>query len=102
MTNEQQEEMIRRVLEISRRNGRTSMSIVTSILVALAPTLAATAAWLKANSTHDLVNSRMTELLELTRLKATQAGRDERTGGSPEDAELAQKIEELLKNYRQP
>lgn len=102
MTEAQQEEMFKRILESTQKDGRTSVSIVTAVLIAVAPTLAATAAWLKANSTHDLVNSRMTELLELTRLKAIQAGRDERTVVAPGDSELAAKIEELIKSYRKP
>ena len=48
-------------------------TIIISGIVAIPPTIAAVAALHKATQTHDIVNSRMTEMLALTKKAATDA-----------------------------
>lgn len=45
-------------------------NIILALLASLPPTLVAIAAFRRQGTTHDLVNSRMTELLEVTRTNA--------------------------------
>lgn len=45
--------------------------IIIAVIAAVPPTVVAYAAVLSYRKTHDLVNSRMTELLEITRQLAT-------------------------------
>ena len=45
--------------------------ILIAVIAATPPTIVATASLIKATQTHDLVNSRMTELLEITKAEAT-------------------------------
>lgn len=47
--------------------------IVLAAIAALPPTLVALAAYVQAIRTHTAVNSRMTELLEITKRQATDA-----------------------------
>ena len=47
--------------------------ILIALITAVPPTLVAAAAYLQASKTHQAVNSRMTELLELTRIASGDA-----------------------------
>lgn len=75
MTAAEEQRIVEIFHSLSRKTSAWQL-IVTQILIAIAPTLAAFVLWLKANSTHDLVNSRMTELLALTKQQGKQEGRD--------------------------
>jgi len=51
--------------------------IITSLITATPPTIMALLAWRESKKIHTSVNSRMTELLSVTKSEAHSAGRDE-------------------------
>lgn len=64
--------------------------VITAIIAAVPPTIMALAAYMKASQTHDLVNSRMSELLEIARKEsAAQATLDEKAAQHIRSGEAA-------------
>lgn len=57
--------------DLNRRDTLTWKAVVIAAIAAVPPTLAALAAFGRADSTHDLVNSRMTEMLTVVKAAAT-------------------------------
>lgn len=112
MTDAQTEAMLIRILESSQKNGKSQhLSVVTAILIAIGPTLAGTAAWLQARSTHVAVNSRMDAALLAASEKGKREGRTEErteaaaaailapTAVNPIDSDLAKALMEVLRKY---
>lgn len=52
--------------------------VIIAVIVAIAPTIASVAALVQVFKVHKLVNSRMTELLDLTRKSSLAEGRADR------------------------
>lgn len=105
MTEAEEIRIAERTAALLRRNGHSWQPVVTQVLIALAPTLAAAIVWFKANSTHELVNSRMTELLEITKRKGEQDGRNQerRSVGTaviePSDKPFVEALKQLIETY---
>lgn len=57
--------------ELNRRDTLTWKAVAIAAIAAVPPTLMALAAFNKAESTHALVNSRMTEMLTVVKAAAT-------------------------------
>ena len=56
--------------------------VVIALIVSIAPTIMGIATFIQTVKTHKIVNSRMTELLELTRSASLAEGKEsERTSG---------------------
>lgn len=67
------------------------LAIALAVIAAVPPSIVAMAAFNKASATHELVNSRMTELLEITRKSSKAEGKlgEQNAQGAREEAAAA-------------